>query len=113
MSEREILLHMIAYNLVRALMLDAACEADIPPERISFSRAVACTADMAHGVATATNHRVMIRRLRAFYPDSLADCATKKQVDRAEPRAVKHRPKSFPRMTKARHSYPQHLRKAA
>jgi len=113
MIEREILLHMIAYNLVRALMLDAACEADIPPERISFSRAVACTADMAHGVAAATNHRVVIRRLRAFYPDFLADCATQKQVDRAEPRVVKRRPKSFPRMTKARHSYPQHLRQAA
>lgn len=113
MIEREILLHMIAYNLVRALMLDAACEADIPPERISFSRAVACTAGMAHGVAAATNHRLVIRRLRAFYPDFLADCATQKQVDRAEPRVVKRRPKSFPRMTKARHSYPQHLRQAA
>lgn len=113
MIEREILLHMIAYNLVRALMLDAAREADIPPERISFSRAVACVADMAHGVAAATNHRLVVQRLRSFYPDFLADCATKKQVGRAEPRVVKRRPKSFPRMTRARHSYPQHLRQAA
>lgn len=113
MIEREILLHMIAYNLVRALMLDAACKSDIPPERISFSRSVSCTSDMAHSVATASNHRIIIRRLQAFYPDFLAACATKKQIERSEPRVVKRRPKSFPRMTKPRHSYPQHSRKAA
>ena len=34
MIEREILMHMIAYNLVMALMLAAACESDVSPERI-------------------------------------------------------------------------------
>lgn len=113
MIEREIILHMIAYNLVRALMLDAACKSDILPERISFSRSVSCSSDMAHSVATASNHRIIILRLQAFYPDFLAACATKKQRKRSEPRVVKRRPKSFPRMTKPQHSYPQHSRKAA
>lgn len=113
MVEREILVHMIAYNLVRALMLDAAIEADVPPERISFSRAMACAVDMAKGVASSTNRVAVVKRLQLFYKDFLADCATKKQTGRSEPRVVKRRPKSFPRMTRSRHSYPQHMRLAA
>lgn len=113
MIEREILVHMIAYNLVRALMLDAAIELDIPAGRIPFSRAMACASDMAKGVAASTNRIVVVKRLQLFYKDFLADCATRKQTGRAEPRVVKRRPKSFPRMTRSRHSYPQHLRLAA
>ncbi len=113
MIEREILIHMIAYNLVRALMLDAAIESDVSPDRISFSRAMACAADMARGVASSTNRVAVVKRMQIFYKDFLADCATKKQAGRAEPRVVKRRPKSFPRMTRSRHSYPQHLGLAA
>jgi len=113
MIEREILVHMIAYNLVRALMLDAACESDVPADRIPFSRAMACASDMAKGVASSTNKSVVVKRLHLFYKDFLANCATRKQTGRAEPRVVKRRPKSFPRMTRSRHSYPQHLGVAA
>jgi len=68
---------MIAYNLVRALMLDAACESDVSPERISFSRAVACACDMAKGVASSTNQIVVVKRLHLFYKDFLASKGVK------------------------------------
>lgn len=93
--------HLIAYNLVRQVMSEAAIEGDVQPWQISF--------------------KGTMQTLNRFLPllgsaiDSEAWCAVLfrcclqhavgHRPDRYEPRVVKRRPKPYPRMNKPRQQY--------
>lgn len=91
MLRKEVWMHLLAYNLVRKLMAEAASVAKCPPREISFKGTLqtllafaaagwACPADGAD----------------AFYQQILRAVATHRvgdRPDRVEPRAVKRRPK--------------------
>lgn len=114
MVERDILMHMIAYNLVRALMLEAAQDSEKDEFATgSFSAGLACASNMAGILASATDRRTVAKRLVEFRRGFLSRAIGKRRTGRAEPRALKRRPKPFPKMTKARHDYPQYRRKSA
>ena len=113
MLEREMLMHMIAYNLIRAMMLDAAANSGKEPVQGSFSAGVACARDITRILAASTNRGTVARRLLSFKAEFLAKTTGPRRRGRAEPRAIKRGRKSFPKMNKARHDYPQHQRKAA
>lgn len=99
MIAKEIHLQAIAYNLVRALMLEAAKQHDIPPCRLSFKGTVGVLrafAPMYDPDAQNASQRYDALLL------ALAAAPVPLRPNRSEPRAVKRRPKSYQLLTKPR-----------
>lgn len=99
MVRKEVAVHLLAYNLIRGLMAEAARGAEVPPRRLSFRRAWHEVRSFEQG------HLYDPARIAADLP-RLAELIGRKRVgdrpDRYEPRAVKRRPKPHPllRMTR-------------
>ncbi len=98
--EKEIWLQAIAYNLVRALMLEAAWTHAVALERLSFKGTVDTlrqwTPLMAPSLFALKRARQELLRIIA------ADQVTERP-DRSEPRARKRRPKPYQWLTQPRH----------
>lgn len=97
--ERELWMHAIAYNLVRALLLEAAITHDVPIERLSFKGgidALMSWKDLA--LRPRTNHRHARRQLLA----RLASDQVPVRPGRSTPRVKKRRPKNYQLMTRPR-----------
>ena len=102
MVEKELWMHVIAYNLIRATMNEAAQEHSVPHDRISFKGAVATIRQWAPVLALAPmgpRDCVLLRQQMLHY---IARDPVPFRPDRAEPRALKRRPKNYQRMTKPR-----------
>jgi Transposase DDE domain len=104
MIHKEIQMHLIAYNLIRALMAEAALAGDVPVERISFTG----TRDAAHHYSQAwakipSSHRQRRLNLYAEMLAAIANDPVPERPDRREPRCQKQRPKNYPFLTKPRH----------
>jgi hypothetical protein len=99
MIERELWMHAIAYNLVRALLLESAITHDVPIERLSFKGgidALMVWTDLA--MRPRAHHRRARRELLA----RLACDQVPLRPDRNEPRVKKRRPKNYQLMTRPR-----------
>ena len=101
MVRREIVMFAIAYNLVRAVMQDAADQYHVPMARLSFKGTLDTLRQWYAHVAEQP-----VRALRGYYA-TLLDMIRNDRVPwrpwRVEPRAVKRRPKSYRLLTKPRH----------
>ena len=94
MVRKEVWAHLLAYNLVRRVMAQAAQEAQLLPVQLSFKAAVQAV-NAFTGVAWTAEARELEevwRRLRAF----LASQRVGNRPNRYEPRARKRRPKPYP-----------------
>jgi hypothetical protein len=104
MVHKEIQMHLIAYNLIRAIMCEAALVANVPLERVSFTGTRDAAYQYSHAIA-----RIPIgqqKRRRTLYAQMLATIASElvpERPDRREPRCQKRRPKAYPFMTQPRH----------
>lgn len=101
MIEKEIHLQAIAYNLVRALMLEAARQHDLPPCRLSFKG----TIGVLHAFAPLFDP--LNKNASQRYEElllALASAPVPLRPNRSEPRAVKRRPKSYQHLNKPRHA---------
>lgn len=97
----ELRMHLIAYNLIRQVMVEAAIARKIEPSQISFK--------------TALTHLMEMLPILLLAPDSAEVCQllfrqccahrAGHRGGRYEPRVRKRRPKSYPLMTKPRSSY--------
>jgi len=99
--EKEVWLHALAYNLVRALMLEAACTHQVDLARVSFKGTVDTLRQWAPLFAAGAGTTRIARRelLRTIAADQVPD-----RPNRSEPRAVKRRPKSYHLLTRPRHA---------
>lgn len=90
MSEKELWVYLLAYNLIRLLMVQAALHAGVHPRQLSFKHTVQIwTAWLAQGLASvATAHNEILFR-------TIAQLRVGNRPDRIEPRARKRRPKSY------------------
>jgi hypothetical protein len=103
MVEKELAMHTIAYNLIRATMLQAAHAANKQVERMSFKGTCQALREWTPLFAFASR-----RQLRALYPALLHAIATAPVPDRpnrTEPRAKKRRPKNYQLLNKPRHQF--------
>jgi hypothetical protein len=93
MVRKEVWAHLLAYNLMRAAMAQAAQEAGLLPLEISFKGAVQAVNAFAALLLAAPAAEVeeLCRRVR----QALARHRVGHRPDRHEPRAVKRRPKSY------------------
>jgi hypothetical protein len=103
---RELLMLLLAHNLVRAVMAEAAAAHAVPLDQLSFTGALVTLCRFC--AATAQTARPGLRRL--LWSELLRLIAADpvpRRPDRWEPRAVKRRPKSYPRLNRPRHAYRQ------
>ncbi|MEM9478812.1 MAG: IS4 family transposase [Verrucomicrobiota bacterium] len=105
MAHKTLLMMMIAYNLLRSLMQNAAAEADRPIIDISFKGTLDLVTSSHSHFGSLRSHP---RKRTALREQIIETCATK-IVDlrpyRQEPRAVKTRPKPYQLLTSHRHIF--------
>ena len=98
--EKEIYLQAIAYNLVRALMLDAAWTHSVDLDRLSFKGTIDTLRQWTPLFAPSMFAFKQARQelLRIIAADQVPD-----RPNRSEPRAKKRRPKYYQSLTQPRH----------
>ena len=98
--EKEICLQAIAYNLVRALMLEAAWTHSVDLERLSFKGTVDTLRQWTPLFAPSmfAFKQARLELLRIIAADQVPD-----RPNRSEPRAKKRRPKCYQSLTQPRH----------
>jgi hypothetical protein len=97
MVRKEIWMHLLAYNLIRGVMAEAAIDHDLHPREVSFKGAL----------QTLSAYRPLVERampiqLARLYEDLLSAIASHRVGDRPnryEPRAIKRRPKPHALLT--------------
>jgi hypothetical protein len=105
MAVKELWVNLLAYNLIRLLMAQAALLADQIPRQLSFKHTVQIyVAWQQHGGA---HDAVTISALLLL----IAEPRVGIRPRRIEPRAVKRRPKPFPLLTKPRHEAREEIKK--
>jgi len=105
MVRKEIAMHAIAYNLIRALMQQAAALYHVPIERLSFKGSVDTLRQWADTLNSASGKPREQARLFNQLLQILAEDIVPLRPDRAEPRVRKRRPKAYPLMTHPRRDY--------
>jgi hypothetical protein len=102
--DREIRMHLLVHNLVRRLMLEAARRHRVPLERVSFAGSLAtarrCGEALLHARSERRRRQLREELFRVLAADLLPD-----RPGRREPRAVKRRPKPYPRLMCYRHRF--------
>ena len=104
MVARELLAFMVAHNLLRWVMTQAAREHQVDLYRISFTGAMAALRHFATAMAQAKTAKIR-REIWADLLRTLADDLVPERPGRREPRAVKKRPKPHPRLNKPRRQF--------
>ena len=101
MVHKEMWAHLLAYNLIRKIMAQAAYAHDKNPRELSFKLALqVIEAFREAGIFLENNSVVYMQLLKAIAYRTVGN-----RAGRQEPRRVKRRPKAFPRLQKARHLY--------
>lgn len=103
MVQKELWMQVIAHNLIRALMLQAAVGKHQPLARLSFKGAVDTLRQWAPILAATARHPARYRRLFQKLLACLARDLVPLRPERMEPRARKRRPKNYQLLTKPRH----------
>ena len=111
MVRKEIWMHLLAYNLIRTLMAQAAQQAGIQPRQVSFAGAVQTI--NAFGPVLLQAKAGDLPRLMSILLKSVAHHRVGDRPDRYEPRAVKRRYKPIALLTEPRQQAGQRLEKRA
>jgi hypothetical protein len=104
MIARSLAMHLLAYQLIRALMQEAAQSWDVPLGRISFQGAVDGARHFGEALLRARSWRARQAVLAELLRILAADAVTERP-GRREPRALKRRPKRYPRLDGPRRQY--------
>lgn len=106
MVRKEIAVHLLAYNLVRAVMAQAAFLGHVLPRQLSFKAALQLIRAFEENLRHAPKVRQSIRR--AYLLAGIAQVRLPHRPHRVEPRVLKRRTQQHPLMT-----HPRHVLKAA
>lgn len=89
MNEKQLWVHLLAYNVIRLLMAQAACNVGIDPRELSFKHTVQLWTEwVSRGLSAAKDGG------RLF--TLIAQCRVGNRCGRMEPRMRKRRPKPYP-----------------
>jgi len=103
MIQKEIAMHAIAYNLIRALMQDIAQSYQIQLSCLSFKGTVDALRQWSQLFQNSPVHPGRTQKIRRWFYYTIATDPLIARPNRSEPRAVKRRPKNFRLLTKPRH----------
>ena len=103
MVNKEILMHLIAYNAIRRLMCDAANGVEQAPRQISFKASVQALRQWeplfnSTGLSDQKRCRLTLSLVQAIAANVITP-----RPGRREPRCVKRRPKPYAMLTSPRH----------
>ncbi len=98
MVEKELWVYLLAYNLIRLLMAEAAAHSGRTPRELSFKHTVQLWSEWTARRAGCSTPDALHRLLRL-----IAQVRVGHRPGRCEPRARKRRPKSFPWLKVPRH----------
>jgi len=104
MLQKEIYAHLIAHNLIRCAMAQAATEHAVPLERISFKGTLDAVRQFTQAMSQA---RSKMKRSQLWNKllQTLARDLVPERPGRREPRAVKRVKSKYPRLSCARHLF--------
>jgi DDE family transposase len=100
MVHKEIWAHVLAYNLVRKIMVQAAVVHSSNPRQMSFKLALQMTLSFRQTGKLTEDSEIYACLLRIIVYKKVGN-----RSGRSEPRMVKRRPKAFPRLQKPRNFY--------
>ncbi len=103
MVRKEILMHLIVYNCIRLLMLNAAKQSKVSQRRISFKASVQALRQWEPMLNRRDLDALERRRLMVLLREAIAATIVLSRPGRSEPRCRKRRPKNFQLMTSPRH----------
>jgi hypothetical protein len=109
---KELWTHILAYNLIRTIIAQAATKHGIEPRTISFKGAIQTLEAFQPVIALQGEHNSAHRRM--LYEEVLDAIATHRVADRPnryEPRRKKRRPKPYDRLMKPRWQAKRDMRK--
>ena len=89
MNEKQLWVHLLAYNVIRLLMAQAACNVGVDPRELSFKHTVQLWTEWVSRGVSATKDDGRLFTL-------IAQCRVGNRPGRIEPRMRKRRPKSYP-----------------
>ncbi len=100
MVVKDFYVHLLAYNLIRTVQLEASRQQKVDPLSLSFQATIQHLSSFTCLLAHATEEQ------RAYEYEQLIYLVSTEKLpfrpNRVEPRAVKRRPKAYPRLTKPR-----------
>jgi hypothetical protein len=111
MVRKEFWAHLLAANLIRGMMAEAARRHGLSPRRLSFQGA----RQMVEGFRVELNRAAAgaVAGLVGVLLGSLSALRVGDRPDRVEPRVVERRPKAYPRMQEPRQAFKRRLQGAA
>lgn len=101
MVRKEVAVHLLAYNLIRAVAAHAAHQARVLPRRMSFKATLQTLTNFFHKLRECPGRK--LAQLHAALLQAIAKLLLPLRPNRCEPRAVKRRPKPHRLLTKPRH----------
>jgi hypothetical protein len=104
MVEKELLAYLIAHNMIRCVMAEAAATYQAPLERMSFKGSVDAVRQYSDSIAQARSN-AMRKQLWEDLLLNLVRDLVPQRPNRLEPRAVKRRPKPYPLLNKPRRKF--------
>jgi hypothetical protein len=110
MVHKEVLMHMIAYNVVRLLMLKAGNVHGVNHRRISFKGVLQVLEECRSGFGAVAQKPRLLERERDNLWLRIVERIVEERPGRNEPRKKKRRPKSYGWLQKPRHSYFEYFR---
>jgi hypothetical protein len=96
---KEIVMHLIVYNCIRSLMVEAAKQAKVTPRLISFKESMQALRQWQSIMESTYNDQQQMTRIRQAMIDTIANSILYQRLGRNEPRCVKRRPKPCQLMT--------------
>ena len=109
---KELWTHILAYNLIRTIMAQAATKHGIEPRSISFKGAVQTLEAFQPAIALQGEHNSAFRKiLYEHLLDAIATHRVADRPDRYEPRLRKRRPKHYGFLRKPRRDTQRDMRK--
>lgn len=101
MVRRELLMHAIAYNLIRKIMLKSTQKEDVALDQMSFKGTLDTVRHWQHNTAAQTSASGREATREAMFDLCAADLV-RPRPGRCEPRVLKRRPKPYQSMTRPR-----------
>jgi hypothetical protein len=106
MIGKEFWAHLLAYNLIRTVLAQAAVENGCCPRELSFKGALQTMTAFAERLPQAA----AVRELHGWLLAAIGAHTVGDRPGRIEPRALKRRPKEYPVLSKPRDDYRRQLR---
>lgn len=107
MVQKELYTRLIAHNLIRCIVAQAAAEHHVALERISFKGSLDALRHFSQAMARARSKQKR-RELWAELLNTLAADLVPERPGRREPRAVKRKKNKYPRLNAPRHRFRDH-----